>query len=73
MIMNHLMIYYLEIAFCIYASSTHEGECDLSTRDQKHISGVGTPGSVSGREKLPFVPASFVLFSGMEVTLLATS
>lgn len=33
MMMNHLVIYYLEIAFCMCVASKHEGECDLSARD----------------------------------------
>lgn len=41
--MHCLVIYYLEIALCIYASSKHEGEYDLSKRDQEHISEVRTP------------------------------
>lgn len=59
MVMNHLVIYYLEIILCNYASSKYEGEYDRPRGDQEHLSDIGTACSISGSEKLPSVLAAF--------------
>lgn len=36
MVMNHLVIYYVEIALHYYASAKHEGKYELLKKDQEH-------------------------------------